>query len=306
MVLALLLLGAAMPLGSRGVAAEPWKMPRTSWGDPDFQGVTWNFATMTPLERPRDVEKMVLTEAEAAAFERQTVARQTANSANGYDWWDAGIRHLDRRRTALIVEPADGRLPPLTPAAQSRADRARQTTRGTADGPEDFPLNSRCIWWQNAGPPMLPSPYNDNVQFFQTRNQIVIFNENIHDARIVPMDGRPHGTIRQWLGDSRGRWEGTTLVVDTINFTEKTSVRGSDENLHVVERFSWLDADTMEYRFTVEDPTVWSRAWTVMMPMRRTHQAMYEFACHEGNSRNMESLLEIARFLEKTRPQDRR
>jgi hypothetical protein len=296
---------AATRLQSGG-GAEPWKMPRTSWGDPDFQGVTWNFATMTPLERPRDIEKMVFTEAEAAAFERQTVERQTANSANGYDWWDAGVRHLDRRRTALIVDPPDGRLPPLTSEAQSRAARGRQTTRGAADGPEDFPLNARCLWWQNAGPPMLPSPYNDNVQFFQTRDYVVIFNENIHDARVVPMDGRPHGAIRQWLGDSRGRWEGQTLVVDTVNFTTKTSIRGSDENLHVVERFKWLDADTVEYRFTVEDPTVWSRAWTVMIPMRRTHQPVFEFACHEGNFRNMESLLEIARFLEKTRPEDRR
>jgi hypothetical protein len=279
--------------------AEPWKMPRTAWGDPDFQGVTWNFATMTPLERPRGVEKAAFTEVEAAAFERETVERQTANSSNGYDWWDAGTRHLDRRRTSLIVDPAHGRLPPLIPEAQNRAAIARQATQGTSAGPEDFPLNTRCIWWQNAGPPMLPSPYNDNVQFFQTRDQIVIFNENIHDARIVPMDGRPHGMIRQWMGDSRGRWDGTTLVVDTVNFSGKTSVRGSDENLHVVERFTWVDADTVEYRFTVEDPTVWTRAWTVVLPMHRTSQPLFEFACHEGNFRNMEALLEIARFLDK-------
>jgi hypothetical protein len=276
-------------------------IPRTAWGHPDFQGVTWNFATMTPLERPRGVEAPVYTEAEAAAFERQTVERQSANSSNGYDWWDSGTQHLDRRRTSLIIDPADGRLPPLTPEAQRRAGAARRTPQGAEAGPEDFPLNSRCIWWQNAGPPMLPSPYNDNVQFLQTRDHIVIFNENIHDARIVPTDGRPHGTIRQWMGDSRGRWDRDALVIDTVNFSDKTSLRGSNINLHVVERFTRIDAETMEYRFTVEDPTVWSRAWTVAMPLHRSNQPIYEFACHEGNARNMEGLLEIARFLERKR-----
>jgi len=284
-------------------------MPRTAWGDPDFQGLTWNFATMTPLERPRGVDAAVFTEAEATAFERQTVERQSANSANGYDWWDAGTGRLDRRRTSLIVDPPDGRLPPLTGEAERRSAAARQAAQRTAaspGGPEDFPLNARCLWWQNAGPPMLPSPYNDNIQFFQTRDAIVIFNENIHDARIVPMDGRPHGRIRQWMGDARGRWDQNTLVVDTVNFSNKTSVRGSDENLHVVERFTWMDASTMEYRFTVEDPTVWTRPWTAVLVMHRSSQRIYEFACHEGNFRNIESLLDIARFMDRTRPGERR
>jgi len=286
---------------SSPAAGQPtqWKFPRTAWGDPDFQGVTWNFATMTPLERPRGVENAVFTETEAAAFERQTAERQRATTNNGYDWWDAGAAHLDHRRTSLIVDPLDGRVPPLTAEAQRRAAAARPAPAGPAAGPEDFPLNTRCIWWQNAGPPMLPSPYNDNLQFVQTRNHIVISNENIHDARIIPMDGRPHGAIRQWLGDSRGRWEGNTLVVDTINFSNKTSLRGSNERLHVVERFIWTDADTMEYRFTVEDPTVWTRPWTVKLALRRTNQLMYEFACHEGNFLSIKGLLEVARFLEK-------
>jgi hypothetical protein len=247
----------------------------------------------------------VFTEAEAAAFERQTVERQTANTNNGYDWWDAGTRHLDHRRTSLIVDPPDGRLPPLTPEAQRRAT-GRQGPQGPAPGPEAFPLNTRCIWWSNAGPPMLPSPFNDNIQFVQTRDYVVISNENIHDARVVPMDGRPHGVMRKWMGDSRGRWEGTTLVVDTINFSNKTSLRGSDENLHLVERFTWVDADTMEYRFTVEDPTVWTRPWTVMLAMRRTNQAMYEFACHEGNYLSIKGLLEVARYEDRNPPGGRR
>jgi hypothetical protein len=275
-------------------------MPRTTWGDPDFQGVTWNFATMTPIERPRGVEKAVFTEAEAAAFEQQTAEGQTATTNNGYDWWDAGARHLDRRRTSLIVDPTDGQVPPLTTEAQSRLAPARQAARGGAEGPEDFPLNTRCIWWQNTGPPILPSPYNDNVQFIQTRDYIVISNENIHDARIVPMGGRPHGLIRQWMGDSRGRWEGSSLVVDTINFSNKTSLRGSDENLHIVERFTRTDTNTIDYQFTAEDVTVWSRPWTVAFPLHRTNQPIYEFACHEGNFQSMKGLLEVARFLDKT------
>jgi hypothetical protein len=300
---------AAPPVATRSLQADASTVPRTAWGDPDFQGATWNFATMTPLERPRGVDAAVFTEAEATAFERQTVERTSANSANGYDWWDAGTGRLDRRRTSLIVDPADGRLPPLTEEAERRSAAARQAAQRTAaspGGPEDFPLNARCLWWQNAGPPMLPSPYNDNVQFFQTSDSIVIFNENIHDARIVPMDGRPHGRIRQWMGDARGRWDQRTLVVETVNFSNRTSIRGSDENLHVVERFTRIDADTIEYRFTVEDPTVWTRPWTAVLLMHRTNHRIYEFACHEGNFRNMESLLDIARFLEKTRQGKRR
>src|SRR5262245_11714685 len=195
------------------------RVPRTPLGHPDFQGWTWNFATMTPLERPRNIEMPVFTDAEAATYERQTAERQTATTNNGYDWWDAATRHLDRRRTSLIVDPPDGRLPPLTPEAQRRSAAGAPAVPNPASGPEDFPLNTRCISWQNAGPPMLPSPYNNNLQFIQTRDHVLISNENIHDARIVPMDGRPHGSVRKWLGDSRGRWEGDSLVIDTINFS---------------------------------------------------------------------------------------
>ena len=301
-VVALVGIGVAFGLATVRPGAAPVgqaTMPRTTWGDPDFQGFTWNFATMTPVERPRGVDKAVFSEAEAAAFERQTAERQTATTNNGYDWWDTGTRHLDRRRTSLIVDPADGHVPPLTPEAQRRSASARPAAQGNAEGPEEFPLNTRCIWWQNAGPPMLPSPYNDNVQFVQTRDYIVISNENIHDARIVPLGNRPHSPIRQWMGDARGRWEGNSLVVDTINFSNKTSVRGSDENLHIVERFTRIDADIIEYQFTAEDVTVWSRPWTVAFPMHKTNLPIYEFACHEGNFQSMKGLLEVARFLDK-------
>jgi hypothetical protein len=273
-------------------------LPRTPWGTPDLQGVTWNFATMTPLERPRDVNVAVFSAADAATFERATTKRNTDNNNNGPDWWDEGSSHLDRRRTSLITDPPDGHVPAMLPAAQAAfAANQAHLQRKIPEGPEDYPLNARCVWWQNAGPPMIPSPYNNNVQFIQTRDYVVISNENIHDARIVPTDGRPHGSIRRWAGDSRGHWEGDALVVDTVNFTDKTTLRGSDSSLHLVERFTRIDVDTLEYRFTVEDPTVWSsQSWTAMLLMRGTNEPILEFSCHEGNFNNMQGLLHMARF----------
>ncbi len=183
---------------------------------------------------------------EAAAYERQTAARQTRDHITmGTTGGTVAPRILISRRSSLIIDPADGRLPALTPEAQRRAPVVSRADN--AEGPEDYALNTRCIWWQNAGPPMIPSPYNNNLQFIQTRDYVVISTENIHDARVIPMDGRPHGAARQWAGDSRGRWEQNTLVVDTVNFSTKTSLRGSDENLHIVERFTMVDAETLEY-----------------------------------------------------------
>src|SRR5262245_28907069 len=202
--------GAALP--------QPgFVVPRTPWGAPDFSGV-WNYATMTPLERPRAfADKAVLTPEEAAAYERQTIERQaTTNNTAGPDWWDPGTRTLTSRRTSLVVDPSDGRLPPLTGEAQRQAAaRAQAPRRGAEDGPEDLGLNVRCLNWSTAGPPMLPGVYNNNVQFIETPDYVVIVNEMIHDARIVPLDGRPRGTVPRWMGDSRGRWEGASLVVDT-------------------------------------------------------------------------------------------
>jgi hypothetical protein len=273
--------------------AQTWTSPRTPWGDPDLQGV-WNYATMTPLERPRDVaEKEAFTADEAAAYEQRTNERQAStNNTAGPDWWDPGTKRLlASHRTALIIDPATGRLPPLTPEAQKRAaERAQASRERSADGPEDFALNVRCLLWSTAGPPMLPGVYNNNVQFVQTRASVVIVNEMIHDARIVPMDGRPHGTLRRWMGEPRGHWEGATLVVDSTNFTAKSAFRGSGERLHLVERFTRVDASTIEYRFTAEDPDTWTRPWTASFPMTRTNDLMYEYACHEGNFRSMEGL----------------
>jgi hypothetical protein len=282
-----------------------WTPPRTVWGDPDFGGI-WNYATMTPLERPRELAaKAVLSVEEAASFERQTLDRQsTTNNTAGPDWWDPGTRRLADRRSSLIVDPQNGRMPPLTSDAQQRAAARAQALRerGPADGPEDLGLNVRCLAWSTAGPPMLPGVYNNNVQFLQTRDFVVIFNEMIHDARIVAMDGRPHGTVRRWMGDSRGRWEGPALVIETVNFGEKASFRGSDENLRLVERFTRVDEDTIEYRFSVHDPSVWTEPWTAAFPMHRTEGPMYEYACHEGNARSVEGILRGARTQDK-RPQ---
>jgi hypothetical protein len=271
-------------------------------GAGELDGI-WNYATMTPLERPRDLAaKPVLTPAEAADYERQTIARQMAtNNTAGPDWWDPGTRFLTDGRTSLIVDPPDGRVPAMTPDAQQRAAARTQArrARGPADGPEDRALNERCLNWSVAGPPMLPGVYNNNVQIIETAGYVAIVSEMIHDARIVPMDGRAHGTVPKWMGDARGRWEGRTLVVDTVGFTDKTAFRGSGEHLHLVERFTRLDADTLEYRFTAEDPSTWTRPFTGMFPMKKTAGPIYEYACHEGNERSMVGMLRGARVEER-------
>jgi hypothetical protein len=268
----------------------------------DFSGI-WNYATMTPLERPQQFgDRETMTPEEADRYEKQTIARQaTTNNTAGPDWWDPGTRHLTNRRTSLVIDPPNGRLPALTAEAQKRAaDRARAVREHPSpEGPEALGLNVRCIQWAVAGPPMAPGVYNNDVQFIQTRDYVVILNEMIHDARLVPIDGRPHGTVRRWMGDSRGRWEGSTLVIDTINFSDEYSFRGSDEHLHLIERVTRLDADTLEYQFTVDDPTVWTAPWTGRFPMHRVKGPMYEYACHEGNFRSMEGILHGARVTDR-------
>jgi hypothetical protein len=263
-------------------------VPRTSWGDPDLQG-TWIYATMTPFERPAELAgKPALTPDEEAAYLKSVFARQrTANNTAGPDWWDLGT--LADGRTSLIVDPSDGKVPPLTAEAQRRDAAKRQ--RGPSGWVDDIALNIRCIVWPQAGPPMLPGLYNNNVQIFQTRQHIVILNEMIHDARIVPLDGRPHGGIAQWMGDSRGHWEGGTLVIDTVKFSDKANFRGSDANLHLVERLTRVGPQRIDYAFTVEDPTVWTLPWSVAFPLRLTKGPIYEYACHEGNERSIEAIV---------------
>lgn len=266
-------------------------------GQPDLQGV-WSNATITPLERPKDLAgQATFTAEEAAAYEKQVLDRNNVDRRSknaeadvtlGYNdfWWDRGTKVISSRRTSLIVDPADGRIPALTPEARKRVDDARTWADAHAtDGPEGRSLQERCIVWSTAGPPMLPGPYNNNFQIFETRDQLVILNEMIHDARVIPLDGRPHlaSNIRLWMGDSRGHWEGDTLVVDTTNFSGVFSVRGSDENLHLTERFRRVSPDTLLYEFTVDDPTAFTRPWTAQIPVTRTKGPIFEYACHEGN-----------------------
>ena len=283
---------------------EDAEVTRTAWGAPNLQGV-WDFRTLTPLERPRNLAgKESFTEEEAAEFERRSIENRATDgvrdrSVHAYWWLDFGTAVNEDRRTSLITDPKDGRIPPLTQAAQEQARQTRQhpitqplVLDSGADGPQDRGVAARCIIGFSSGPPIVPSAYNNILQLFQTPDYVVIFTEMVHDARIVPLDGRPHLTksIRQWLGDSRGHWEGETLVVETTNLTDKASFSGnltakgaSGESYHVVERFTRVDAERLVYEFTVEDSTWWTRPWTAAISMKNTAQQIYEYACHEGN-----------------------
>ncbi len=292
-------------------ARGAWTPPRTTWGAPDLQGI-WDFATITPMERPKELAgKEVLTAEEAAEFEKRTLEQRNPDRRDGgsqadvgraYNqfWWDYGTKVIGTKRTSLVVDPPDGRIPPLTPQARQRAETRAEVLRRPAAGPEDRNLWERCILGGNAGPPMVSGAYNNNVQIFQTPEQVVILNEMINDARIVPLDGRPHlpPSLRQWRGDSRGRWDGDTLVVDTTNFRDPTNFRGSRATLHVVERFTRVAADTLLYEFTVDDPQTWTRPWSAAMPMTKTEAPIFEYACHEGNY-GMVNILTGARAGEK-------
>ncbi len=280
-------------------------------GQPDLQGF-WTNATVTPLERPAALAgKEFFTEAERAENEKKSLAAVTVESLGGttahYDFNQFGLNPSQSKvapnlRTSLIVDPPDGKLPPLTPEARKRAaDGAEARKRvGAYDGPETRPLGERCIIWPGEGPPMLPEAYNSNLQIHQGPGYVAILQEMIHDVRIIPLDGRPHlnPKIRLWMGDSRGHWEGNTLVVDTTNFTNRTNFRGSTENLHVVERFTRIDPDTIRYEFTVEDPATWTRPWTAELPLTKTAGPIFEYACHEGNF-GMANTLSGARAAEK-------
>ena len=294
------------------VSKLPTSPPRTLDSRSDLQGI-WTNATLTPLERPLELAgKAYFTAAEAAEYEKQARARNNADRRDsnaeadlvtGYNdaWWDRGTKIVSTRRTSLIVDPADGRIPPLTPEAQRRvAARAEAVRRHPSDGPESRSLADRCIVRATTGPPMLQAGYNNNYQIVQHADSVAILIEMIHDARVIPLDGRPHlsGKIRQLLGDSRGRWEGKTLVVDTTNFTDRTNFRGASENLHVIERFTRTDDDTLLYQFTVDDPQSFTRPWSGEIPMKKVEGPIFEYACHEGNL-SMEMILSTARAEEK-------
>jgi len=313
-VLALTVALAVPTAGQKRVSTTP----RTPDGKPDLQG-TYSFATLTPLQRPEELAgKDALSLEEAEAFEekenkrlnRDHEPKQTpprAGNGLGYQggivafndvWFERGEQLTDDLRTSLIVDPPDGRIP-FNAAAQTRmAERFRRSGGGYADSYTDRGIGDRCIMGFNSGPPMTPSAYNNNVQIFQAPGYVAILNEMIHNARIIPTDGRPHGTIRQWAGDSRGRWEGETLVVETVNFKRETSLAGSSASMHLVERFTRVDPITIRYEYTVTDPASYTRPWTVVMPLREADGLLYEYACHEGNYA-LRGILEGARARER-------
>ena len=313
--------------GSAG--AQGWP-PRLPDGTPDLQGV-WDFRTLTPLQRPEDREAL-LTAEEAAGIEANAIQAAVdadrpsevrteplpaGGNVGGYNnfWFDRGAGVVDDRRTSLIVDPPDGRVPDARPGVSHQATEDGESQRPVrfrvggiaADGPEDRGLAERCLLGFNSGPPIVPAGYNQNIQVFQTSDHVVILNEMVHDARIVPLDGRDHlpDGLAQWMGSSRGHWDGDTLVVETRNFTDRTasfspSVRssiGTGTTLYLTERFSRLDADTLLYEFTVDDAASFTGPFTAALPMKRGGAPMFEYACHEGNY-GMLNLLSGARALE--------
>ena len=301
-----LLVGGAIAMVSAPAMAQS-TVPTTVAGWPDLQGI-WDFRTITPLQRPEDLgDKEFLTAEEAETLRHERVARnerllnrpaERTEAADQVDqredgtpgfynnfWLDEGTRTVGTRRTSLVIDPPNGRIPALSPAGKTRSDARREYRRDhPSDSWLDRTIPDRCILGFNAGPPITPGGYNQNLQVFQTEDYIVLLTEMVHTARIVPLDGRPVlKGISQWSGNSRGYWDGDTLVVETSNFYVQNRWRGSTENRKLVERLTRIDADTLDYTFTVTDPDTWTSPWTASIPMRRTDVPMYEYACHEGN-----------------------
>ncbi len=306
-VSAMAVLVALVSFGAAPAVAQSAAV-RTAWDEPDLRGI-WDFRTITPLERPDDLaDQAFLTEEEAAnleqevvdrnvrllerAAERTTAADQVDRREDGtpgfYNnfWLDRGTRAVGTRRTSLIIDPPNGQIPALTPSGQQRAEASQANRREhPADSWLDRSTSDRCLLGFNAGPPINPGGYNQNLQIFQTPDQVVLLTEMVHTVRVVPLDGRPPlgDAIPQWSGDARGHWEGDTLVVETSNFNDERRWRNSTKSLTLVERFTRIGADTLEYQYTVTDPETWTSPWTASIPLRRTDVPMYEYACHEGN-----------------------
>jgi hypothetical protein len=306
-------LAATLLLATPATAqTRKWTPPRTPDGKPDLQG-TYTFRTITPLQRPAALTgKETLSREEATKFEasenlrlnRDTYDKEKGQPSAGYPgraqggvlsyndfWYERGNELTADLRTSLIVDPPDGRIP-LAPR------KGGGRVGGPYDNPESLSLADRCLLGFNAGPPMVSSTYNNNVQIVQTRDYVVIFTEMVHEARIVPLDGRPRGKLPRWTGESRGRWEGDTLVVETLNFKGPTSLQASSAQTHLVERFTRVGPDTIKYEYTVSDPTTLTRPWTAVMPLNRIDELIFEYACHEGNY-GMQGILSGARFQEK-------
>jgi hypothetical protein len=286
-------------------------LARTADGHVDLQGI-WDFRSATPLERPaRFAGREFMTPEEVVEYERLALAREDGRppddgrsldeqSVHPVWWLDYGKTVVKTARTSLIVDPPDGRMPPQTADARARlaARRAEARTHGPADSYENRSLQERCI---TRGLPevMLPGPYNNNVQIVQSPGYVMLMTEMIHDARIIPFKAaHADSGIRPWMGDSIARWDGKTLVIDTINFSEKTAFRGSSAALHLIERLTRIDADTIEYRFTIDDPKTWTKQWTGEYTWPATNERIFEYACHEANYA-MGNILRGARLREK-------
>ena len=313
-------------LASVGAAAQSERAPRTAWGDPDLQGI-WDYWTFTPLERPDEFAgREALTAEEAAEVARRSnqaaLARDEAAppgdpGAYSQAVWTDRARATALMQSSLIVDPPNGKLPPLTPEARARGE-AHRAAGGlpvrlrvggvSADGPDARGVSERCLLGFSTGPPMLPAGYNNNVQLFQAPGYVVLLHEMVHDVRVIPLDGRQPlpSSVPQWLGSSRGHWDGDTLVVETTSFTDKTGAFstsfvtwGSAENLRLVERFTRVDAETVTYEFTIDDPSTFADSFTGRFPLHHTDAPLYEYACHEGNH-GMPNMLSGARAEERS------
>jgi hypothetical protein len=321
---AVLLVTAALA-GQSAKNASTWSMPRTSDGRPDLQGV-WANNNMTPLERPPQFAgRATMTDAELAdvkqraekmmdggdAFFADELILATLDGKEKFSSADTQVGNYGQawlservfdNRTSLIIDPPDGRIPAAAPGAAERARAQAQARqgRGPADRVQDLSLSTRCI---SAGTPNIRAGYQSYFEITQGPGVVALRTEMIHDARIFTIEDRPHVStaIRQYHGDSRARWEGDTLVVDTTNFSPNANFRGSSDRLNVVEKFKRVADDTLEYYITAEDPTVWSRPWTMMIPLKKTGELMFEFACHEGNY-GLRAILSGARAQEKNSP----
>jgi hypothetical protein len=284
----------AAKAAAKAPAKSPWKAPHTPWGDPDIQGA-WNNGTITPLERPNgsgqkdllsdEVTTIIVLLEATRADRRPTDAVADLELAYNQEWWDRG---KSIGRASLIIDPPDGRLPPLTAEGQRRreAREKERRSRGPADSVADRPFHERCLIYRSVPP--LPTGYNNNYRILQSPGVIAILQEQIHDTRFIYLDGRPHlgGRIRQWLGDSRGHWEGDTLVIETTNFDPHIDFfkfQIASETLKVTERIKRTGPDNLDYRWTVDDPTTYTRQWTAVLPLRTEPGPLYEYACHEGN-----------------------
>jgi hypothetical protein len=289
--------GADRPASAAAAPVKPYVQPKTPDGQPDLQGF-WSNTTYVPLERPANVTKEFYTPEEAAAIVKTAASRETEQTKPGtvedvhYDFSQFGLdrsqaTRAQNLRTSLIFDPPDGKIPAMTADGKARIARQEAALKGVGrwDSAEANQLDDRCLIMAGAGPPMMDAAYNSNYQIVQAPGTVMILTEMIHDVRIIPLDGRPapSSNVRQWMGVSRGRWEGNTLVVETTNFNGRNPFRNSSANMKVTERFTRVADDVIQYRFTIDDPSTWTRPRSGEMPMQKTVGPIFEHACHEGN-----------------------